>query len=437
MLCSIASRATRMKKDAKERLVKLRAGAAGVAASSNSAEPSAFNNALTFFRSTPVLQVVAVIIAVAFSGYIYQQGGANVQNLINGNAETLKSVLLGDKPFLFYCHRGGKQEAPPVVFTELNALKGGKVGFALLNCSQVMPSGKSIQDRFGLKKVAGPLIFAAAPWMKPKQVPPGQMKDVTSLRKYVDAIMAPRAVDIITDKELRSHCGFKNTTRDEHSIGDTCIVLLKGKRHKNEKKYIDLEEALIRAYPRTKMVSLDAAKRRLSFEDTEALPAENFAIKVHALRNGTHSLSMVNPVTRDNLHNFVAHALGVMLLSYDGEGTVPVQIVKTGAASSAFKDRSARFTQPPTSGGGSKSKRRGGKRDGDGDTADQGSSGGSGADSGKAPEETEAERQARESRRREQMERQARERLFEETEGEGEGGEDQDSDEGEDELIEL
>lgn len=426
-------------KDAKERLVKMRAAAAAAAASTHS-EANVVTTALAFLRSTPVLQVVAVVLAVAFSGYMYQQGGASVQNLVNANAETLKSVLLGEKPFLFYCHRGGKQEAPPVVFTDLNKLKGGKVGFALLNCSQVMPSGKSIQDRFGLKKVsAGPLIFAAAPWMKPKQIPPGQMKDVASLRKYVDAVMAPRALDIVTDKELRSHCGFKNTTRNEHSIGDTCIVLLKGRRHKNEKKYLDLEELLIRAYPRVKMVSLDASKRRLSFEDTEALPAENFAIKVHALRNGTHSLSMVNPVTWDNLNTFVAHALGVMLLSYDGEGTVPVQIVKTGAASSAFKDRSARFTQPPasapTSGG---SRRKGGKRGEAGDAADQGTSGDRGADgSSKAPEETEAERQARESRRREQMERQARERLFEETETEdGEGGEGEGED-GEDELIEL
>lgn len=426
-------------KDAKERLVKMRAAAAAAAASTHS-EANVVTTALAFLRSTPVLQVVAVVLAVAFSGYMYQQGGASVQNLVNANAETLKSVLLGEKPFLFYCHRGGKQEAPPVVFTDLNKLKGGKVGFALLNCSQVMPSGKSIQDRFGLKKVsAGPLIFAAAPWMKPKQIPPGQMKDAASLRKYVDAVMAPRALDIVTDKELRSHCGFKNTTRNEHSIGDTCIVLLKGRRHKNEKKYLDLEESLIRAYPRVKMVSLDAAKRRLSFEDTEALPAENFAIKVHALRNGTHSLSMVNPVTWDNLNTFVAHALGVMLLSYDGEGTVPVQIVKTGAASSAFKDRSARFTQPPasapTSGG---SRRKGGKRGEAGDAADQGTSGDRGADgSSKAPEETEAERQARESRRREQMERQARERLFEETETEdGEGGEGEGED-GEDELIEL
>lgn len=379
-----------------------------------------------------VLQVAVAVVAVVFSLTVWQAGSGGIQNLINTDSETLKSVLLGDKPFLFYCHRGGKAEVTPPIFSQLNSMKGSKVGFGILNCSQVMPSGKSIMDRFGLKKEWRPTIFATAPWMKPKQIPPPQMKDITVLKKYVDQILAPRATEIMTDKDLRSHCGFsRNITFDDRSVGETCIMLLKGKRH--SKKQTEMEEWLIKAYPRVKMASIDAQKRRLSFEDAAALPAQDFALKVHAIRNGTHSLTMVNPVTWDYLNTFVSTAIGTPLYSYDGDGAVPITLAKTGAASSSFKDRTARYQQQYQQNQDAPTGRRSKK---------QSRSDGSEASEREEPpaQETETERQsreaARETRRREQMERQAKERLFEQTESESAGG-GEDEEEEEEDMIEL
>jgi hypothetical protein len=329
----------------------------------------------------------------------------------------------------------GSEVAPPPLFSSLKSMKGLKdVGFGILDCSQVMPSGKSIQDRFKLKKEWRPIMFAAAPWMKPKQIPPPQMKDVATLRKYVAQVLAPRATEVATDKELRAHCGIgRNITHDDRSVGDTCIVLLKGKRH--SKKQTEMEEWLIKSFPRVKMASVDAQNRRLSFEDAAALPAQDFALKVHALRNGTHSLTMVNPVTWDYLNTFVSHAVGSPLFSYDGDGSEPITLVKTGAGpTSSFKDRSAKFRQQQQGGGSSSGSNRRSRSS----QTNTGDDSGSKTEAPPPPEETEAERvareAAREARRREQMERQARESVFESVESAGgDGG----SEEEEEDLIEL
>ena len=75
------------------------------------------------------------------------------------------------------------------------------------------------------------------------------------------------------------------------------------------------------------------------------MPADSFALKVHALRNGTHSMSMVNPVTWDYTSTFVGHAMGTPLYDFEGEASVPIGIKKL-AASSSFRDRSARVGRP-------------------------------------------------------------------------------------------
>ena len=394
-----------------------------------------------------ILQVLVAVVAVVFTHTIWKQSSSGVQNLINASDATLKSVLLGDKPFLFYCHRGGKNEIPPVVFSQMHETKSATVGFGILNCSQVMPSGKTIMDRFGLKREWRPIMFATAPWSKPKQIPPPQMKDFATLRKYFAQVTAARATEVQSDKELSAHCGFaRNVTFDDRSVGETCVVLVKGKRH--GKKQVELEEWLVHAFPKVKMASVDATKRRLSFEDPAALPADDFALKVHALRNGTHSLTMESPLTWDYLNTFVSHAVGSPLFSFESDG-LRVSLVKTGAASSAFKDRSAKFQQQQQykSGGGAGS---GGSGKGDRRRAraQQGGSGGggdkaapdgaAGEGSPETPEDKAAREAAREARRREQMERQAKERLFEQQtgEGEGEGGDEGEGDDEED-IVEL
>ena len=304
---------------------------------------SSFSVAEVYAKNKIIFQALAVMAAVIFSFIVYQQSSASILNLTDASDETLKSVFTGDKPYIFYCARGqGKDEKVHPIFAELNKAQGTKYGFAMVNCYHKLPSGKTIMDRFALNKKMKPIIFMTAPWFagRGRQATGGALRDVRSLKKHVETSLAPRAQEVATDKELAKYCGFGKSsfTTDEKSIGASCIAFVKGKRH--AKQHVDLEERVIREFPRSRYVAIDANKRRLSFEDAESMPADSFALKVHALRNGTHHMSMVNPVTWDYTSTFVGHAVGTPLYDFEGDASTPVGIKKL-APSTSFRDRSA------------------------------------------------------------------------------------------------
>jgi hypothetical protein len=393
-----------------------------------------------------ILQVLGGVAALYMSLSAYRNSSSAIQNLVNSNQETLKTALTGDMPYLFYCHRGGKDERIPMIFTELNKVKSSKMGFALVNCSQVLPSGKNLFERFKLRQEIKPTIFEAAPWTKTTQASKKDMKDVASLKKFVEQTMAPKAVEVLTDKDLMKHCGFsaakKGAGAETNSRGETCFVLVKGSKF--SKSHADLEERIIRSNPKVKIATIDAVKKRLSFEDPEALPGNTFALKIHALRNSTHHMSMVNPLTWDYLSTFMSQAISSPSYSYSGDVKSPIKLIKTG--SSAFKSRS-----PPTgSGSGSPSslptiRKSKLPKAPEGTKATEKSgdkTSGESAEAQPPAPETLAEQFAREKRRRDEMERQSREHLFEDGDSEGEeeveGGADEVGDDEEDEsVIEL
>ena len=175
-----------------------------------------------------------------------------------------------------------------------------------------------LEKRFDINKKVRPTIFLTAPWFggKAKQLQSTHMKDLKTMRRSVDTLLAPRATEIFSDQDLNKYCNFnaKTYTDDDKSIGHTCLVFVKGKRH--SKTSIDLEEKIIRAYPRQKYVTLDGVKRRLSFEDDADSPVDTFALKVYALRNGTHHMTMSNPSTWDFMNTFVSHAVGTPLYGF-------------------------------------------------------------------------------------------------------------------------
>jgi hypothetical protein len=343
---------------------------------------------------------IGIVVALLFFGAIYVNTKGAVLNLVNADSEKLKAALTGDLPYLFYCHKGGKDEVIPKIFTELNSnSKSSKMGFALVNCSQVLPSGKNLFDRFKLNQNIKPTMFETAPWAKPTQVPKKDLRDVTSLKKFVDQTMGPKGVEVITDKDLMKACGFntvnKSTPVDTNSRGETCFVFVKGAKYTKG----GLEERIIRANPKAKIATVDAVKRRLSFENPEAMSADMFDLKVHALRNGTHYMSMVNPPTWDYVSTFMSTASSSPSYSYTGDYKSPIKLMKTG--SSAFKSRTASASTPNSQPTSKKNKQSTEKK-----TA--------GTDSKPKVEETQqkvetvAEKFAREKRRRDEMERQSR-----------------------------
>eukprot|EP01031_Cornospumella_fuschlensis_P036901 gene36901-44768_t len=101
-----------------------------------------------------ILKVIGAIAVAAFAYVISKQSRSAIRNLINAEEAVLKDAIFGDMPHMFFCDRGtpGNPSPVPAIFSELNLQRGSKMGFAVVNCSQILPSGKAIWDRFKLKR---------------------------------------------------------------------------------------------------------------------------------------------------------------------------------------------------------------------------------------------------------------------------------------------
>ena len=235
-----------------------------------------------------IFKVILGAVAFLLMWVVWNKSTRAIQNLVNVDIEDVKNALVSDTPYIFYCDRNGNDRLPGI-FTDLHLIKGSKISFAAVNCSQVLPSGKNIWDRFKLRKEIRPTIFGTAPWMKPKQAEVQHLKDTAALQKFVDTRMVPQATPIHSDKELQKFCGFdRNLATDENNVGETCLVIVKGTRF--TKAQTDLIQKVVLKHPKVKIAQIDATKNRLSVENTEAMPADAFAIKIHALRY-THTLT--------------------------------------------------------------------------------------------------------------------------------------------------
>ena len=250
---------------------------------------------------------------------------------------------------MFYCikgHKGDDLKNVPQVYKDLHGTRGGKYNFALLDCNKKLSSGKSIYERFKVNRKIKPTIFVTAPWLGNgvgKQVPDGQLNDLKTIEKYVDASLMPRATAVETDDELKRACGWNKKKDADNSSVSTCFAVLKGKRYSKTQQ--ELIEQLIRAYPRNRYVSLSASKKNLglSFDNNENTPSPaDYALRLHAMRNGNESLTMTNPSTFEHMSTFVSHA-SAQPLENDAFDVITTKggITVTKDNKSSFKERVA------------------------------------------------------------------------------------------------
>ena len=374
---------------------------------SETANNSASLPSASFAKIFTVLKYAGIVLIVVLVATYFRRSQLAVQDLSNSNIDVLKDAIFGDMPYLFYCAKGTKDEKLPSVFTETNAGKGATMGFAKINCSMILPSGKNLWERFKLNKKVRPTILATAPWMKPQQVAANHLKDITTLTKYIDISMAPKPTGIKTDKELQKFCGFdKNITMDNREIGNPCIVILHGNRF--NKVHTDLEKRLILQYPYIHFASIDANKKRLSLEESnEYLPVDTFGMKLYAIRNGTHYITMINPATWDYLNTFLSSVINTPLYSYTNDN-IPIKLIKprSDKKTKTFKKRS-----PPTPPSYKTEKKTENNENFNQETIEETTA---------TTAEIEMERRKKEQKAREQMEKAAKQHVFNEIDDEQE-----------------
>lgn len=78
-----------------------------------------------------------------------------------------------------------------------------------------------------------------SPWGKPRQIPPGNMKDIKIFQKTIEEATSAKAVAVASDKAFARECSAAS-----HNDTQTCIVVMKGARY-NGKSAVT-EENLIK-----------------------------------------------------------------------------------------------------------------------------------------------------------------------------------------------
>ena len=394
-------------------------------------------------------QITAIIIAAIIAYFYYNHSLNNtkfeVKNLYNADEKSLKNALNGEKPHLHYCSNDSQEINDKIYDLFKQAQKSSKLGnqleFSTLNCNQILPSKKTIYERFKLNKESGDVIFGTAPWLNtPKQAPKQSIRDAKALTTFIDKFLTPQVKEIASDRELNALCGFdKPSETDMSSIKNTCILLVKGTRY--TKILTDIIEKLIKHIPRIRIAMIDGTKRRLSYEDIDLIPSDSFGLKVYALHAGGHYLTMTNPLTYDYLTTFVSYAFSQPLSEYTDTAESPknIKILRISTilknkrdAKKAKDKKQASANKPTTPTTSSTTKRKSSTTPKT--TAD------STIDT-RSEEEKRAAVLERERRIREQMDRQAQQ--FHATEGDDEEEEEEgeesggDSDNDDEDVIEL
>eukprot|EP01042_Synura_sphagnicola_P001675 gene1675-1961_t len=98
-----------------------------------------------------------------------------------------------------------------------------------------------------------------------------------------------------------------------------------------------MEAQLVLSNPGLSVASVDAKKRRISFEDSLDLPADQFAMRIHAIRELRYYMSMEYPLNPENIRTFLSRALTAPTSEYLGDEKSQLRLVKP--AIPGFKPR--------------------------------------------------------------------------------------------------
>lgn len=138
----------------------------------------------------------------------------------------LRELFFGEgdgKNYAALCHAptssGSNAKPLPIssVFQDAKSDGAATAEFVLVDCTYILPSGKSIADRFELDLSKRPTIFLSGKIGPPKQIPDKHLKTGQMLVKALKHKLEPHASIIQNTKHLK-----------ECLNQDLCVVFLKG-----------------------------------------------------------------------------------------------------------------------------------------------------------------------------------------------------------------
>ena len=165
----------------------------------------------------------------------------------------LREVFFGEgegKNYAVLCNSPPKNEKskgiPISSVFEDSLAEGAPAEFVLMDCEHILPSGKSISQRFQIDLKKRPTIFVSGKVGPPKQVHQKHLKTGHMLTKLLKLMLEPHAAKIENTKDLKSKCLNK----------DMCGLLLKGGQPQPFVK--DAVKNLLNKYPNIDFASVDS-----------------------------------------------------------------------------------------------------------------------------------------------------------------------------------
>ena len=170
------------------------------------------------------------------------------------DSDVLRDVFHSGEPWLVWCEdsTSGVDLSPTHSVVEQAApLLKGAAHVGRLDCSAVLPSGKTTYDKLGLNSTASPVMFFVANGQKPWQVKASHMKSVKALVEYATLKAAPVLRRPTSTQMLQQNC---------LSAKWCALVLTDGKLMEPHKS--DVED-LMSSFRNVQFNAIDASKYRL------------------------------------------------------------------------------------------------------------------------------------------------------------------------------
>lgn len=131
----------------------------------------------------------------------------------------LKRVLFSGEPWLLQCYSGIPhvgQHLPrpyrvdPILMQSLANMRG-LIKAGVVDCEAMLPSNKSLVEKFGLVRRTQPLMLLASGFKKPQQLPSNAVSSAYTVTAWVKPKAEPKVWKVSTQKSLQGACSGPKT----------------------------------------------------------------------------------------------------------------------------------------------------------------------------------------------------------------------------------
>jgi len=199
------------------------------------------------------LPSIFLVYVMGTSAVTQYQGLSGMAVLSASKSDQLRQVFYGGNPWVVQC-RNDTVAVPEVYSKAASKLRGAGVRTGVLDCDATLESGKTVYERFNLKRNPEPTLYLFANRLKPRRVIRASLGSKDKLVNWVVMKSEPKLPEVTGNKGLAHHC-----TSKKHCA----MVLSTGKLNDNER---DIVNSLQKRHRTINFHSIDTTETQLSFE---------------------------------------------------------------------------------------------------------------------------------------------------------------------------